>query len=155
MPELSLASCSDVLDVTKDATYTFLTEFLLEMSTVFEDELIYLGGDEVGFDPKCTWPGARVCGFHCFDKDPATAAWMKQKGLNASQLVTSYFWQELSKQVIPKLGPNKTVGVWIADTPNGAGGPQHVWPAPLMSALPKGSVANVYQTMGTAAQLRL
>ena len=70
MPALSLSSCSDVLDPTKEATYTFLAEFLAEMATVFDDELVYLGGDEVGFDPRCSWPGSRVCGFHCFDRDP-------------------------------------------------------------------------------------
>ena len=54
MPQLSLRSCSDVLDVTRDATYDFLADFLQEMGTVFADELVYLGGDEVGFDPNCT-----------------------------------------------------------------------------------------------------
>ena len=78
MPELSLSSCFDVLNPTKDATYTFLAEFLSEMASVFEDNLIYLGGDEVGFDSKCSWPGDRVCGYHCFDKDPQVAAWMKE-----------------------------------------------------------------------------
>lgn len=121
-----------VLDPTKEATYTFLGDFLEEMTTVFTDSLIYLvrtatclppqlhahplqqllhthplqpistvthtkshslsrirhcsiehyrevsyrykprhklqGGDEVGFDSKCKWPGSRVCGYHCFDK---------------------------------------------------------------------------------------
>ena len=80
MPELSLTSCDDVLDPTRDSTYTFLGDFLEEMTTVFTDSLIYLGGDEVGFDPKCKWPGSRVCGYHCFDKDPSVAAWMKTQG---------------------------------------------------------------------------
>jgi hexosaminidase len=85
MPQLSLSSCSDVLDPTKNSTYTFLSQFLNEMGTVFTDELLYLGGDEVGFDPKCKWPGASKCGYHCFDKDPSVAAWMKEKGINATQ----------------------------------------------------------------------
>ena len=80
MPELSLTSCDDVLDPTRDSTYTFLGDFLEEMTTVFTDSLLYLGGDEVGFDPKCKWPGAKKCGYHCFDKDPAVAAWMKTQG---------------------------------------------------------------------------
>jgi hexosaminidase len=47
MPELSLSSCTDVLDPTRNSTYVFLAAFLAEMTTVFDDELIYLGGDEV------------------------------------------------------------------------------------------------------------
>ena len=42
----------------------------------------------------------------------------------------------------------------MADRPNGAGGSHHVWPAPHMSTLPKGSVANVYQSMQTAGTTR-
>jgi len=80
MPELSLTSCDDVLDPTKDSTYKFLGDFLQEMTTVFTDSLLYLGGDEVGFDPKCKWPGTSKCGYHCFDRDPAVAAWMKTQG---------------------------------------------------------------------------
>lgn len=149
MPELSLSSCSDVLDVTKNSTYTFLTEFLLEIASVFEDELIYLGGDEVGFDPKCSWPGISVCGYHCFDKDPAVSKWMTAMGLNSSQMI-DYFWTQITEQVIPAFGGNRTVGVWMANTPNGASG---VWPPPNMATLPKGSVANVYQSMQTASPL--
>jgi hypothetical protein len=45
--------------------------------------------------------------------------------------------------------PNKrTLGVWLADTPNGAGG--GVWPAPRLSSLPPGSFVNVYQSLESA-----
>jgi hypothetical protein len=54
MPELSLTSCGDVLDPTKTSTYEFLTTFLTELVGSFDDALLMLGGDEVGFDPKCT-----------------------------------------------------------------------------------------------------
>ena len=43
--------------------YEFLGQFLTEMASVFNDDLIMLGGDEVGFDPKCKWPGEHVCGY--------------------------------------------------------------------------------------------
>ena len=62
------------------------------------------------------------------------------------------FWSQVAARVVPKL-PNRTVGVWMADEPNGAGGPHHVWPPPHMSTLPPGSVANVYQSMHTAGPL--
>jgi hypothetical protein len=155
-PELSLKSCTDVLDPTRNSTYDFLAEFLQEMTTVFEDPLIMLGGDEVGFDPRCKYiePDGtpdRVCGYHCFDKDPGVARWMRQQGINSTAIL-DYFWKQITARVVPKLS-GKTVGVWMADRPNGAGGPHHVWPPPHMSTLPPASVANVYQSMSTAAPL--
>lgn len=83
-------------------------------------------------------PSIALCRYHCFDKDPAVAAWMTAHGLNSSQMI-DYFWRELSSRVLPSL--NRTVGVWMADTPNGA---SPMWPPPHMSTLPTGSVANVY-----------
>eukprot|EP00039_Didymoeca_costata_P008872 m.117984 g.117984 ORF g.117984 m.117984 type:complete len:562 (-) comp14267_c0_seq2:2181-3866(-) len=148
MPELNLSSCEDVFNPTHPKLYSFLTEFLNEMGTVFEDPLLMLGGDEVGFDPKCQWPGSPVCGYHCFDKDPSVASWMAQHQLNSSQLL-DYFWTQVTAQVAPNL-IGKTLGVWMADTPNGAGGPLRVWPAPKMSTLPRSAIANIYQTMETA-----
>ena len=56
-------------------------------------------------------------------------------------------------QVVPKIPGNKTLGVWMADRPNPAGGPQHVWPPPHMGTLPRGAVANVYQDIHTAGPL--
>ena len=38
MPELCLTSCADVLDVTKDAVYTFLVDFLTEMAGIFSGQ---------------------------------------------------------------------------------------------------------------------
>jgi hypothetical protein len=40
-------ACADVLDPTKVGTYTFLNEFFTEMMTIFDDEYVFLGGDEV------------------------------------------------------------------------------------------------------------
>lgn len=44
---LNLSSCKDVFDATKDSLYVFLRQFLEEMGSVFSDELLMLGGDEV------------------------------------------------------------------------------------------------------------
>jgi len=153
MPQLATSSCSDVLDPTKESTFTFLREFLTEMVGVFTDPLIYLGGDEVGFDPKCNMTGykGRVCGYRCFDRDPAIAKWMAAKGMNATQLL-DYFWSSVATNVVPKLPgfPNRTVGVWMADRPNGA---SPYWPPPHMRDLPANAVANVYQSMATAGPI--
>eukprot|EP01079_Euglenida_sp_SAG-EU17-18_P003065 gene3065-3612_t len=103
LPEYNLSLCSDVFDPTNPAPSSFLADFLGEMADIFPDPLLMLGGDEVGFDPK---PGSRVCGYHCFDKDPKVAAWMAQHSLNSSQLL-DYFWQQVTAQVSPKI--NKTI----------------------------------------------
>ena len=69
-----------------------------EMAAVFEDEYLFLGGDEVNTT--------------CWDDNPGIAKWMKQRGLNSTQLF-SYFWNRTSAEVLPGLG--KKVGVWEAD----------------------------------------
>ena len=150
MPELSTSSCADVLDPTRNSTYTFLSAFLAEMATVFDDELIYLGGDEVGVGESCAFNGKhhQYCGCHCFDTDPAVNAWMKAQvpPLNSSELI-QYFWRTLSRRVLPAL--NRTAGVWMPDCPSNV--PEFV--RPDMTQLPAGAVANVYQGWQTAAPL--
>eukprot|EP00040_Diaphanoeca_grandis_P007070 m.39610 g.39610 ORF g.39610 m.39610 type:complete len:671 (-) comp18249_c0_seq1:177-2189(-) len=150
MPELSLSSCADVLDPTRNSTYVFLAAFLAEMVSVFEDELIYLGGDEVGVGEGCEFNGThfQYCGFHCFDTDPKVSAWMAAQTppLNSTELV-QYFWTQLSKRVLPAL--NRTPGVWMSDTPNHI----PVFLRPDMTKLPAGAVANVYQDWQAAGPL--
>ena len=92
-----LMGCADVLDPTKPEVYDFLKAFLGEMAAVFEDEFFFLGGDEVNTT--------------CWDDNPGIAKWMKQRGLNSTQLF-SYFWNRTSAEVLPALG--KKVGVWAA-----------------------------------------
>lgn len=142
IPDLSTSSCRDVLDVTRNSTYVFLLAFLKEMASVFDDELVYLGGDEVGVGEGCTFNGThyRYCGMHCFDVDPAVAAWMKAQNpaLTSTELI-QYFWKQVTKRVLPVI--NRTAGVWMSDSPNHI--PEFI--RPNMAALPPGSVANVYQ----------
>jgi hexosaminidase len=55
--------CKDTLDPTKNETYDFLAAFLAEVTTVFPDEFLFLGGDEV--QANC-WSGSKsvqVCDF--------------------------------------------------------------------------------------------
>ena len=124
MPELMTSACKDALDVSRPQLYTFLREFLLEMGSIFEGDMLFLGGDELSTT--------------CFDNSPTIAAWMKSKGLNASG-AQQYFWQQMTKEVFPHL--NKTISVWRANDKNRG---------PYASNLPKGSVLNVYQSLTTA-----
>ena len=95
-----------------------MRSFLGEMALVFEDDYLFLGGDELATT--------------CFDDSPNISAWMKAKGLNSST-TQQYFWQQMTASVFPHL--NKTISVWRADDPNRG---------PLASNLPQGSVLNVY-----------
>ena len=124
MPGLMTSACRDALDVTRPELYTFLKAFLGEMGRIFEDDYLFLGGDELAT--------------RCFDNSPSIAAWMKSKGLNASS-TQQYFWQQMTSRVFPYL--NKTISVWRADDPNRG---------PYASNLPSGAVLNVYQSLTTA-----
>ena len=48
--------CKDTLDPTKNETYDFLGAFLAEVTRVFPDEFLFLGGDEV--QANC-WSGSK------------------------------------------------------------------------------------------------
>ena len=52
--------CSNTMNPTKDATYTFLAMFLQEVGTIFKDEYLFLGGDEVTQAP-CPAPALACC----------------------------------------------------------------------------------------------
>jgi hexosaminidase len=92
------SACKGVIDPTNPKVYDFLLRFLVDMGSIFTEEWLFLGGDEVSVD--------------CFDNSPTIAAWMKARGFNASQ-TQQYFWQQMTALVFPHL--NKTVSVWRAD----------------------------------------
>eukprot|EP01044_Picomonas_judraskeda_P021365 COSAG03_NODE_5013_length_1364_cov_6962.288538_2_plen_50_part_00 len=48
MPEIA-PLCDGLFDPTSNATYAFLARFLAEMGTVFPDQYLALGGDEVSY----------------------------------------------------------------------------------------------------------
>lgn len=111
--------CSDTLDPTNPDVYTFLVNFLSEMGTYFTDNYLFLGGDEVQSK--------------CFLGSPSVTAWMNTNNMTTSAELQSYFWQQVTAQVMPQL--NRTLGVWIAD--DGIPYPQD---------LPAGSFGNVWES---------
>jgi hypothetical protein len=68
----ALMGCPDVLDPTQDFTYDTLRAFLVEMTGIFEDAWLFLGGDEVDYT--------------CWDANPTIAAWLKAHGMTSSQV---------------------------------------------------------------------
>ena len=47
MPELVTSACKDALDPTRPELYTFMRQFLTEMGGIFEEDYLFLGGDEL------------------------------------------------------------------------------------------------------------
>eukprot|EP01105_Mastigella_eilhardi_P012397 TRINITY_DN2841_c0_g1_i1.p1 TRINITY_DN2841_c0_g1~~TRINITY_DN2841_c0_g1_i1.p1 ORF type:complete len:511 (+),score=124.17 TRINITY_DN2841_c0_g1_i1:37-1569(+) len=120
-----LMACSSVLDPTQQEVYNFLTKFLLDMGTIFPDEYLFLGGDEVDLT--------------CFNNNPTINQWMKDHNMTAADL-QQYFWQQMTKQVLPQLG--KTVMIWEENA-------LQITP----SNVPLGTIANAYQNKATVKKL--
>ena len=122
MPEIM--GCDIVLDPTNATTYDFLNAFFEEMMTIFEDEYVFLGGDEVDYT--------------CWDANPKIAEWLKANGMNSSQL-QQYFWAQVRERVLPASLAGRTISIWENDV-------LQIDPMDL----PNGTVANVYQSKATA-----
>eukprot|EP00759_Apiculatamorpha_spiralis_P020838 PhF_6_TR26080/c1_g1_i2/m.36822/K12373/HEXA_B; hexosaminidase len=119
-----IMACPGVLDPTVDVTYDVMKAFLTEMSGIFSEEWMFLGGDEVDTS--------------CWDNNPSVAAWLKAHNMSSSQL-QQYFWQQMQQRVLPYI--NKTIGVWENDALQID-----------LSSLPKGAFVNVYQSLSTATK---
>lgn len=75
---------SDVaLDPTRDETYTFIDHFLREMTTIFPDEYIHIGGDET---PAPDWK-----------KNPRIISFMQAHNLHDNEALQAYFNQRVLK----------------------------------------------------------
>ncbi|HEX6047414.1 MAG TPA: family 20 glycosylhydrolase [Pyrinomonadaceae bacterium] len=71
------------LDPTREEVYKFLDGFLSEMSALFPDEYLHIGGDE---NEGKQW-----------DRNPAIQAYMKEKGIKDNHALQAYFNTRLLK----------------------------------------------------------
>jgi hexosaminidase len=88
------------LDVSSNFTYELLEGFLAEMSKLFTDSYVHLGGDEVVFG--------------CWFNDPRIAAWAASQGFRTGPQIEEYFESRLQKIVLPGVNGriNKKMVVW-------------------------------------------
>jgi hexosaminidase len=84
-----------VLDPTRDETYTFIESFLTEMTTIFPDPYVHIGGDEA---PAPDWK-----------INPRILAFMKAHNLHDNGALQAYFNQRVLKILS---GLNKRMVGW-------------------------------------------
>jgi len=78
-PNITIPECYGALDPTRDSTFTFLREFLVEMAALFPEPLFALGGDEVSFNPCAAEPRKR---------------WLTDHNMTAQDLLP-HFWRRV------------------------------------------------------------
>ncbi|KAG8524643.1 Beta-hexosaminidase subunit beta [Galemys pyrenaicus] len=101
-----------------NSTYTFMSKFFEEISRVFPDQFIHLGGDEVDFTCWASNPEIQKFMEHSgFHKDfRKLESFYIEKILKMISTIkkNSIVWQEVFDNKV-KLPPGTTVQVWIAD----------------------------------------
>jgi hexosaminidase len=91
------------LDPTQNATYAFVQQLYQEIASVFADDWIHMGGDEVPFD--------------CWQSNPAIQAWMKARGWTDYAKLESFYVDHVLQNIA---SANKTPLVWEEVFDNGA-----------------------------------
>jgi len=97
------------LNVASDDMYNFLLAFFSEMSTIFTDEFIHTGGDEVVVD--------------CWLHDPAIKKWADSKNLTDPYRIFQYFSNRLGSFVRP---PSSSAPASVGARPASPGLPPYV-----------------------------
>ena len=106
------------IDPTRNSTYAFLQRFFAEIASVFPDDYVHIGGDEVDFS--------------CWASNPAVVRWMAENGIAGNfSALESYYVQRVIGIVSALPGPRHSIG-WQELFDNGL-------------ALPPSTIVNVWK----------
>jgi hexosaminidase len=81
--ELAPGGVDAAMDPTREETYKFIDKFIEEMTKIFPDEYIHIGGDEVNG--------------HQWDTNPKIQAFIRDHGMKTNQDLQAHFNQRLEK----------------------------------------------------------
>jgi hypothetical protein len=108
------------IDPTQPANWAFLTALFTEITSVFPDSYIHIGGDEVSYT--------------CWESNPLVVAWMAANNVSSFEQLESYYVQRIIN-IVDALG--KSVVAWQEVFDNGLELP----PATVVTAWKGGAAA--------------
>ncbi|CAJ0590453.1 unnamed protein product [Cylicocyclus nassatus] len=79
-----ISELSNILDPTLDDTYNFLASFFTEALTLFKDNYMHFGGDEVASDMQ-----------QCWANNAEVTKRMKAMGFSSTSQLLDYYWKKL------------------------------------------------------------
>lgn len=86
------------IDPTNNATYTFLDIFFKEITSVFPDKYVHLGGDEVDFD--------------CWRSNPAINEFMQKMGFGNDYSKLEQYYEQNLLDIIASSSPKSGYIIW-------------------------------------------